>query len=405
MNDQEILNLLVVGIDTVAIANSAKEAGYKIYAADYFGDMDLQRVCSGWKAILKQRHGKSCGKIGSRFKPEAFLKMTKSLVQKHEIDGILLSSGLDSFSDLLYKLNDLVPILGNPPEIIKRIQEEQYSFQELDSLGINHPETAVAESLEEAEGAAEKIGCPVVVKPIRSLGGSGIRIARNSEEMRRTFLGMSLSNEKVLIQSLIDGIHASVSFISTDTKTEVLTMNEQLLGIPYLFQHEPFGYCGNIVPLWLPRSLSEKCSSITEKIASHFNLTGSNGIDLIISEEGIPYVVEINPRFQGTLECVNRVLGINLVKSHMNACLHCSLPKVEQKTSIFCSRLVLYAPKRVVAPNLNVYREVRDIPLPGTIIEKREPLCSVLTEGKSRKLSFTEARRLAESIYGILRPA
>jgi len=100
--EPSIQNLLVVGIDTVSIANSAKKAGYKIYAADHFGDIDLRRVCSGFKAVIKQKPGKSCGKMKSKFKPEAFLKIAKSLSEKYKIDAILLSSGLDDDLNILY---------------------------------------------------------------------------------------------------------------------------------------------------------------------------------------------------------------------------------------------------------------------------------------------------------------
>jgi hypothetical protein len=184
-----------------------------------------------------------------------------------------------------------------------------------------------------------------------------------------------------------------------------LTINEQLLGLHFLFQQEPFGYCGNIVPLYVADSIFKRCKHITEKIASHFGLQGSNGIDLVISKEGTPYVVEVNPRLQGTLECVERVIGINLVKSHVNACLHGSLPTIKERTSTFCTRLILYSPKRIIAPDLVAFREVRDVPLPECIIEKGEPICSIITEGKNRNFSFQKARKLAKSIYNMVHSA
>jgi len=396
---------LVVGIDTVSVAKSAKEAGYRIYAADYFGDIDLRRICSGFVAIIKQKRGKSCGKIESKFRPEAFLEMTKSLLERHEIDAILLSSGLDDFFDALHGLNDLVPILGNSPEVIERVRKKTGFFKELKRLGITHPETEIVKNVDEAKAAAGEIGYPVVVKPIRGFGGLGIRTAQNSNEIERAFFEVSLVSKDVLVQKFIDGIHASVSVLVADKDVEVLTLNEQLLGVRFLFQQEPFGYCGNIVPLYLADSVLEKCKSITEKIALHFGLNGSNGIDLVISKEGKPHVVEVNPRFQGTVECVERVLGINLVESHINACLYGSLPKIKEKKPTFCTRLILYAPKRGIAPNLTGFREVRDVPLPGIIIEKGEPLCSIITEGKNRKISFQKAKKIAKSIYAILHQA
>jgi len=96
---------------------------------------------------------------------------------------------------------------------------------------------------------------------------------------------------------------------------------------------------------------------------------------------------------------------MNLVKSHIDACLHDSLPTIRERISTFCTRLILYAPERIVAPDLTVFPEVRDVPLPRAIIEKGEPLCSFVTEGKNRKLSFQKGKKLAETIYGMLHPA
>ena len=402
MSKTEIQNLLVVGIDTVSIANSAKRVGYKIYAADYFCDVDLQRACSGCKSIIEQKRGKSCGRMESKFKPEAFLRMTKSLLQKYEIDAILLSSGLDDFFDVLYGLNNLVSILGNSPEVIERVRKKSRFFKELECLGIAHPETALVKDIDEAKAAAAKIGYPVVVKPVTGFGGVSIRTVQNSKKIEKAFFEASSVSKNLLVQKFVNGIHASVSFLVAHNDVEVLTINEQLLGLRFLFQQEPFGYCGNIVPLHFANSIPERCKHIAKKIALHFGLKGSNGIDFVISEEGTPYVVEVNPRFQGTLECVERVLGLNLVKSHIDACLHGFLPTIKKKASTFCTRLILYAPKRLIAPDLTIFREVRDVPLPGTIIEKGEPLCSIITDGKDQKLSFQKAKKLAESIYSIL---
>ena len=389
----------------VSVAKSAKEAGYRIYAADYFGDIDLRHICSGCQAIIKQKRGKSCGKIESEFRPEAFLEMTKSLLERHQIDAILLSSGLDDFSDALRGLNDLVPILGNSPEVIEKVRKKPGFFEELKSLRLAHPETIIVKDVDEAKAAAAEIRYPVVIKPVTGFGGVGIRTAHDSKEIERAFSEASLVSKDLLVQEFINGTHASVSFLATDKNVKILTINEQMLGIHYLSQQEPFGYCGNIVPLHFANSILESCKRVTGKISSHFGLKGSNGIDLVISEDGTPYVMEVNPRFQGTLECVERVLGMNLVKSHIDACLHDPLPTIRERISTFCTRLILYAPERIVAPDLTVFPEVRDVPLPRAIIEKREPLCSIITAGKNRELSFQKGKKLAQSIYGMAHPA
>ncbi len=405
MVKKDVKNLLIVGVDTISIAVSAKKAGYNVYAVDYFGDLDLQRTCSEWRSLTKQKSGTSCGRISLFFKPEAFYDMAKDLVKKFGIDAILPSSGLDDEFEVLYALNDLAPFLGNNPQTIERVRRKLKFFEELKLLGIDYPETFLVENEDEAIKAAEKLNFPLVVKPSKGFSGTGIRIARNFKELKNFFSYVSLFSKKILIQKMVKGVHASVSFLATDGDVKFLTLNGQLLGKRFLFQREPFGYCGNIVPLKIDNNIVKRCQKIVENIAQHFGLRGSNGIDLVISRKGIPYVIEVNPRFQGTLECVEKVLGINLVEAHVNACLYNFLPNTREKIANVCARLILYAPERVLVPDLTIFTQIRNIPLPECIIDKGEPLCSVVVEGKTRAQVLYEAKEIAKKIYSMLRSA
>ena len=403
MSKIEPQSLLVIGVDTVSVANSAKKAGYKIYTVDYFGDLDLRQVCMKYKSIIQQKTGKSCGKIEERFNPKIFLRMTKDLLKNTEIDAILLSSGLDDYLDVLNELNDLIPILGNHPRTIEKVREKQTFFKELKRLGIPYPETAFVRTVKEAKVVAAEIGYPVVMKPSTGFGGTNVRMAKNSSELELLFQNIYSEHDEILIQKFIRGKHASLSLIaSSKNVVRTLTINEQLLGLPYVFQSEPFGYCGNIVPLTLPPSTLKKCKYIAQKLTLHFKLVGSNGIDFVISRENIPYVMEVNPRFQGTLECVEHVLSVNLVKSHVDACIYGTLPTIKRTPHFFCTRLILYSPMRIIAPDLTSFVEVRDIPLLNTIIEKNEPLCSVIATGDNRQTCLSKAKKVAQKIYGLL---
>jgi predicted ATP-grasp superfamily ATP-dependent carboligase len=402
--ENDIHNILVVGMDVVSLATSATKAGYKVYAVDYFGDQDLKRVCHESLSIVRQTPGVTCGQLSTNFSPEALLQLTMGLLKKNAIDATLLSTGLDDSPDVLFELNDVIPILGNRPRVIERIRDKMKFFQELERLEIPHPETAVAENFEEARKKAKDIGYPVLVKPSKGFGGVGIRKVQSPKELKQAFQDASLVDEKVLIQEYISGTSASVSLISSNNETITLTLNEQLLGVNELGQEEPFGYCGNVVPLVTTRSAMNRCKILAERITSHFGLIGSNGIDFVISKEGIPYVVEANPRFQATLECVERVLGINMVEAHMKTCLQGILPTIAKKTAVFCTRLILFAPQRSIIPDLSVFEEVRDIPIPEVIIEKGEPVCSIMIEGADRNSSLRKARIIAESICKSLQP-
>jgi len=399
----EIRNLLVIGIDTVFVAASAKSAGYNVYAVDYFDDVDLQQACVTYESAKKHKNTESHMEVKINFNPRALLEMAKTLSEKHRIDAVLLSSGLDDYTDILCELNGTVPILGNSPDIIRSIRERKKFFNALEKLGVPHPETAVVENLFEAKEAAAKMGYPVVVKPSKGFGGVDVRLASNPLELEKVFQIAKIDGD-VVVQKLIRGIHASISILAGKRSIQVLSINEQLLGLPSVYQNEPFGYCGNIVPLQVTNSIFEKCRLIAEKIALHFGLKGSNGIDIVISKDGTPYVIEVNPRFQGSLGCIEKVLELNLVNAHVKACLYDELPAIKPPSK-FCTRLVLYAPNRVITPDLTTLRGIWNIPPPHSIIEKGEPICSVLTEGENRETSLRKAKSLAKIIYNKLQSA
>nr|NIR86678.1 ATP-grasp domain-containing protein [Candidatus Bathyarchaeota archaeon] len=338
MDEEDIRSVLAIGLDVVSLASSARKAGYRVYAVDYFGDQDLKRLCRKTRSIIEQRAGENCGRLNIDFSPEALIHLARDLLKGNEIEAALLSSGLEDYPEVLFELNGLVPILGNPPNVIQKVRNKTEFFRELERLRMPHPETATAENFEEAKEKSKDIGFPVVVKPYRGFGGAGVREARNAQELKQAFREASFFDNNVLIQERVSGTPASASLISSTNKAVVLTLNEQLLGMREVGQREPFGYCGNVVPLSATAATTDACKNIVKKVVLHFSLVGSNGVDLVISEEGVPYVMEVNPRFQGTLECVERVLRTNIVRAHVEACIKGILPTIVKKTSIFCVR-------------------------------------------------------------------
>jgi predicted ATP-grasp superfamily ATP-dependent carboligase len=257
--------------------------------------------------------------------------------------------------------------------------------------------------INEAKIQAKDMGYPVVLKPTKGFAGMGIRKADNINSLEREYAYLDNWNTQgILIQEFVEGTHASASFLASKKGVKVLTVNEQLLGLKEVFQVEPFGYCGNIVPLTVSDLALAKCKKIVIQISQRFNLLGSNGIDFVLDEDGTPNLIEVNPRFQGTLECVEQVLGINLVNLHLEACQIGSIPRDIYKPKQFCSRLILYAPQKVTVPDLTRMMKVRDIPIPSSIVEGGEPLCSIISSGESRKSSLKSAMNKAEKIYKLL---
>jgi hypothetical protein len=395
---------LTIGVDVTSLAISARKAGFEVYSVDYFGDQDLKSVCCESCSIIKQKFGESCGQFTVNFDPNLLLKLTKTLLRKYDIRYSLLASGLDDFPHILSDLNDLVPILGNNPEVISKIRDRTVFFKEIKRLGIFHPETAVTQGYKEAKKKSRDIGYPVVIKPLISFAGSRIRKVFSHQEFDRVFKEISVSDDRFIIQEYVSGLPASVSIITTIKETVILTINEQILGMRSLGQKEQFGYCGNIVPLPVAKRVYDACNEVAEKIAIRFGLIGSNGIDLVITREGKPYVIEVNPRFQGSLECTERVLNKNIVEAHTNACLRGTVPQFVNRSLGFCVRIITFALKRSILPDLSKFKESRDIPLLGVVVEKGEPICSIIVEGTSRNDSLNKAKRINRLIHELLTP-
>jgi predicted ATP-grasp superfamily ATP-dependent carboligase len=395
-----IKSILLVGIDLVGLANSGKNAGFTIFSVDFFGDLDLKKSSYRNLSIINQKLGESTGRIDKKFDPESFVDLTRLLLKSEKIDAILLSSGLDDCTDVLFELNDLIEIVGNRPETIEKTRKKDSFFVELDRLKIPHPFTKFVYNFNEAKKAMKDVGFPLVIKPDEGFAGFSIRKVNEEDEFERSFLEVSEKSRKgVVIQEYIRGTDSSISFMASQKGSKIISFNEQLLGIQDVYQKETFGYCGNTVPLRIEKSTERKCDEIVERITEHFNLRGSNGLDFILTEKGLPYVIELNPRFQGTIECIERINQVNLVKTHIEACLNGFLPKKMIKPTDFCTRLIINAPKRMIAPDLTRLKEVRDIPLPGSIIERGEPLCSIISEGESRLTSQNKTLKIAKLIY------
>jgi predicted ATP-grasp superfamily ATP-dependent carboligase len=88
----------------------------------------------------------------------------------------------------------------------------------------------------------------------------------------------------------------------------------------------------------------------------------------------------------------------------MDACLRDSLPQVCAPVCRpkYITRLILYSPKKLKVPNISSINGVRNIPIPGTILGKGEPLCSIITGSRTREDSLEKAKKIAKLIYDMV---
>ncbi|WP_341537167.1 ATP-grasp domain-containing protein [Methanosarcina barkeri] len=187
----------------------------------------------------------------------------------------------------------------------------------------------------------DAIEYPVMIKPASGGGGIFNRIARSKQELLAILeelqgLNPELTEETIVIQEFLEGTPSSVSLLSTKNEALSVAVNEQLIGITWL-SRLPFAYCGNITPFRTDQA--EEMEALAEELMLDFKLLGSNGVDFLTSKKG-PVVLEINPRFQGSLDTVEKAMNINLFEAHAG-CFRGELPEKPEAKG-FAARGVIY---------------------------------------------------------------
>ncbi len=386
--------VLVLGFNARPIVSSAKRLGLKVLVVDYWGDVDIYKYAD--EVLVVNEWGKGLDTTKSH--TSLFLKLAQNLAEKHEIDFILVGSGFDDQFQFWEELNKVAPVIGNTSENIKKSRDKIRIYREAEKLGIHSPNSIIVKSVEDAVEAAELIGLPVVVRPTKGGGGQGIHLAKNIKEVEGIFHLLS-SQGNVMIQEYIKGIDASCSLISDGTSALVVSINEQLIGLSELGAKD-FTYCGNIVPLKATEQLYKKIKDASENLIESLNLKGSNGIDYVI-RRGEPYLLEINPRFQGTLECVEMVTGLNIVEAHIEACQGI-LPKSIPQNKGYAVKNILFAKHDFIMPELTM-SGIFDITKPGSVIRRGKPVCTIQIYASTRSGALFKAKRVAERIYSKFR--
>jgi len=207
-----------------------------------------------------------------------------------------------------------------------------------------------------------------------------------------------------LLQEYIKGTVASVSVISTGKQAVAIAVNEQLAGIDML-TGMPFAYCGNITPYLSDHNEWMRETSIN--LAVELELIGSNGVDFIITDKG-PVVLEVNPRFQGSIDTVEQSTGLNIFRMHHES-FQGKLPMCGD-SQCFSIKTIFFAPQRLVIEKkeydylVQCYNNgtAADVPSKGTVCEKDEPVVSFLAKGNNKIEVVRQAEQLVSGLIDII---
>ena len=351
------MRILVIGVNIRHIACSARRAGHEVFAVDSFCDLDLER----------------CAKETARLSREGAEEALSDYIEKFQPEAVVLGPGLEEA-----RVKG-VPVLNNPPEKTSQVSDKLWLASWLEKSGFPFIKT---------QNSAEDLSFPILVKPRKGAGGVGCRIVNDSSDL--------LWEEGLIAQELIQGRAASVSVIGNRREARALAINEQLIGKSWTGARG-FRYCGNITPLDPPEC---KVAGMAEEIIARLGLVGSNGVDFLLTESG-PVVVEVNCRFQGSLDTVEMATGMNVFQAHLQS-FQGRLPPTRGTPGCFAGRAIIYASRDLIIKADLLRSWTSDVPRPGSRIAKDDPILSIQASGLVRGPVLAQLKKRAATLIALI---
>ncbi len=235
-----------------------------------------------------------------------------NIVDLEKPDGAIVQFGGQTAIKLTESLMKMgVPILGTAAEDVDAAEDRELFDQILEQCGIPRPKGKTVFTCEEALQAAHELGYPVLVRPSYVLGGQGMQIAINDEDIVQ-FIGVInriAQEHPILVDKYLVGKEVEVDAVCDGT--DIL--------IPGIMEHiERAGvHSGDSISVYPAQTLSDEVKKTigiyTEKLAKALHVKGMINIQFIVAD-GEVYVIEVNPRSSRTVPYISKVTGIPIVK-------------------------------------------------------------------------------------------
>ena len=235
-----------------------------------------------------------------------------SIYKKENPVGVIAQFGGQTPLNLAAQLKkNGVKILGTSPEVIDLAEDRDQFRAMMDKLGIPMPEAGMAVTPEEAAEVAEKIGYPVMVRPSYVLGGRGMEVVHDREEIieyMKAAIGVT-PDRPILIDRFLK--HA------TECESDAICDGEHAF-VPAVMEHIELAgiHSGDSACIIPSLNISEEnlktIEEYTRKIAEEMHVQGLMNMQYAI-ENGKVYVIEANPRASRTVPLVSKVCGIQMV--------------------------------------------------------------------------------------------
>ncbi len=142
-------------------------------------------------------------------------------------------------------------------------------------------------------------------------------------------------------------------------------------------------------------------------VCEEFSVVGVNGIDFV-AKGGVPYAIEMNPRWCASMELVERAFGVSGFGAHAAACRDGVLPDFDlarARRAHAVGKAVVFARDSVTVGDTSAWLadpDVRDVPHPGARIRAGRPVCTVFATARDDAACHASLVRRAERVYAQL---
>jgi len=372
---------LIAGASVRAFAESATAAGITVTAVDAYGDLDL-RACAASVVVPVV----ASSRAGASAATAAAVVAARSL----DVDAVAYTSGFENHPRAVAALADRRTLLGNPPAVLDAVRDP----------------FALARALAGRAPAVRASAPPPgdvrrwLRKPRASGGGHGITPWHPGTRVPRS----------TILQQRIPGTPGSIVFAADGESIWALGLTRQLIGDPAFGAHG-FRYCGTLLldATALP-TLTAQAIALAADITRAFGLLGVNGVDFVAHDRrAVP--IEVNPRYTAAMELVERAHATSIAAVHA-ATARRQRPvgdaPIGHRARRVVGKAIVYARRAVTAGDTTRWLDdetVRDIPIPGTRIDRGRPICTVFAEARDAGTCHARLVARAARIYAALAPA
>lgn len=233
--------------------------------------------------------------------------------RQEKCDGAIVQFGGQTPLNLASELKaNGVNIIGTSPESIDAAEDREMFKRILDKLGLKQPVNATATTPEQAYELVGKIGFPILLRPSFVLGGRGMFIVYEMDEMKRVIRDAfdAAPGKPVLLDKFLeDAIELDVDAISDGETTVIGGMLEH---IEYAGVHS--GDAAMVIPPHtLGKNILDEVRSATYALAKELKVVGLMNVQYAI-KKGELFIIEVNPRASRTIPFISKAIGVPLAK-------------------------------------------------------------------------------------------